>query len=242
MLLECKDISLTYVSKKTEIDVLDKISFNVEKGDFISIVGPSGCGKTTLLKIIAGLTKYTTGKIIMSNKFEVGYVFQDSTLLMWKNVIENVSLPLQIKKIDKQEALNKSKSILKMMDLEGFEEEYPNNLSGGMKHRVAIARSLVYDPDIILMDEPFGALDEPTRMRLNIELNNLWRKTKKTIIFVTHNISEAVFLSNKIIILSKRPAKIKEIIDVNFSKNRKIDLLDTEDYIKLVLKIRKIFD
>lgn len=242
MLLGLKDVDVTYSSKEKEIKALNKISFKVEKGDFFSIIGPSGCGKTTILRAIAELIKITRGKINRPKDFKVAYVFQEPALLKWRNAIDNVVLPLELKGIAKDKAYEKARSILNMLDLDGFENVYPNDLSGGMKHRVAIARALISDPEILLMDEPFGALDEPTRLRLNIELNKIWRKTKKTVIFVTHNISEAVFLSNKIAILSKRPAKLNKIVEIDLPKERTLEILDSEIFVKTVLNIRKSTD
>ncbi|MCK5476670.1 MAG: ABC transporter ATP-binding protein [Candidatus Aenigmarchaeota archaeon] len=226
---------------KKPVKALDNISIDVEKGDFLSIIGPSGCGKTTILKIIAELIKPTKGKIIKPDDFEVGYVFQNSTLLKWRSIIDNIALPLEIKGMKKQEAYLKAEEVMNLVDLGEFKDSYPKDLSGGMRHRAAIARSLVYNPEILLMDEPFGALDEPTRLKLNVELNRIWIKTSKTVIFVTHNVSEAVFLSNKVAILSKRPANLKKIINIDLPKQRTLELLDSEKYIKQVLEMRKIF-
>ncbi|MCD6099448.1 MAG: ABC transporter ATP-binding protein [Candidatus Marinimicrobia bacterium] len=241
VVLELKDIEVVYSSKEKEVKALEKVSFKVEKEDFVSIVGPSGCGKTTILKVIAGLINFTQGKIIKPKNFEIGYVFQEPTLLEWRKVIDNIALPLEIKSIDKEQRYRKVKELLKLVDLEGFEEVYPKDLSGGMKQRVAIARALIYDPKILLMDEPFGALDEPTRLKLNSEINRIWVKTNKTILFVTHNIQEAVFLSTKVIVLSKRPGKVKKIVKIDFPRKRDLELLDSKEYLEKVIEIRKIF-
>jgi len=241
VVLELKDIEVVYSSKEKEVKALEKVSFKVEKEDFVSIVGPSGCGKTTILKVIAGLINFTQGKIIKPKNFEIGYVFQEPTLLEWRKVIDNIALPLEIKGIDKEQRYRKVKELLKLVDLEGFEEVYPKDLSGGMKQRVAIARALIYDPKILLMDEPFGALDEPTRLKLNSEINRIWVKTNKTILFVTHNIQEAVFLSTKVIVLSKRPGKVKKIVKIDFPRKRDLELLDSKEYLEKVIEIRKIF-
>jgi len=240
-ILELKDVEVIYTSKEKEVKALEKVSFRVEEGDFVSLVGPSGCGKTTLLKVIAGLIEFANGEIIKPKDFEIGYVFQEPTLLEWRRVIDNVALPLEIKGRSKEERYKKAKKLLKLLGLEGFEKVYPKDLSGGMRQRVAIARALIYDPEILLMDEPFGALDEPTRLKLNFELNRIWTKTNKTILFVTHNIQEAVFLSTKVIVLSKRPGKVKKIIGIDFSRKRDLGLLDSEEYLEKVIEIRKIF-
>lgn len=211
--------------KKESIKVLDKINIEVEKGSFVSIVGPSGCGKSTLLYLIAGLDKADTGEIRVAGKKVVKpgpervVVFQEAGLFPWLTVLENVTYGLKIKKMPKEEAKAKALDILKMVHLSRYVDSYPHQLSGGMKQRVAIARALVMEPDILLMDEPFSALDEQTRMVLHKELLEIWRKTKVTIFFVTHNIREAVQLSEKIIVFATRPGKIKETISVPSMKD-----------------------
>ncbi|MFJ7939651.1 ABC transporter ATP-binding protein [Peribacillus sp. NPDC096622] len=211
--------------KKESIKVLDKINIEVEKGSFVSIVGPSGCGKSTLLYLIAGLDKADVGEIRVAGKKVVKpgpervVVFQEAGLFPWQTVLENVTYGLKLKKMPKEEAKAKALDILKMVHLSRYVDSYPHQLSGGMKQRVAIARALVMEPDILLMDEPFSALDEQTRMVLHKELLEIWRKTKVTIFFVTHNIREAVQLSEKIIVFATRPGKIKETISVPSMKD-----------------------
>ncbi|CAH0191076.1 ABC transporter ATP-binding protein [Peribacillus simplex] len=211
--------------KKESIKVLDKINIEVEKGSFVSIVGPSGCGKSTLLYLIAGLDKADVGEIRVAGKKvmkpgpERVVVFQEAGLFPWLTVLENVTYGLKLKKISNEEAKAKALDILKMVHLSRYVDSYPHQLSGGMKQRVAIARALVMEPDILLMDEPFSALDEQTRMVLHKELLEIWRKTKVTIFFVTHNIREAVQLSEKIIVFATRPGKIKETISVPSMKD-----------------------
>ncbi|ASS93517.1 MULTISPECIES: ABC transporter ATP-binding protein [Bacillaceae] len=211
--------------KKESIKVLDKINIEVEKGSFVSIVGPSGCGKSTLLYLIAGLDKADVGEIRVAGKKvmkpgpERVVVFQEAGLFPWLTVLENVTYGLKLKKIPNEEAKAKALDILKMVHLSRYVDSYPHQLSGGMKQRVAIARALVMEPDILLMDEPFSALDEQTRMVLHKELLEIWRKTKVTIFFVTHNIREAVQLSEKIIVFATRPGKIKETISVPSMKD-----------------------
>ncbi|MFD9624661.1 ABC transporter ATP-binding protein [Peribacillus muralis] len=211
--------------KKENIKVLDEINIEVEKGSFVSIVGPSGCGKSTLLYLIAGLDKADKGEIRVAGKKvmkpgpERVVVFQEAGLFPWLTVLENVTYGLKLKKMPKKEAESKALDILKMVHLSRYVDTYPHQLSGGMKQRVAIARALVMEPDILLMDEPFSALDEQTRMVLHKELLEIWRKTKVTIFFVTHNIREAVQLSEKIIVFATRPGKIKETIYVPSMKD-----------------------
>ncbi|RFU60221.1 ABC transporter ATP-binding protein [Bacillus sp. V59.32b] len=211
--------------KKDKVQVLDEININVEKGSFVSIVGPSGCGKSTLLYLIAGLEKADKGEIrVAGNKVtkpgpDRVVVFQEAGLFPWLTVLENVTYGLKIKKMPKEEAKAKAMDILKMVHLSRYVDSYPHQLSGGMKQRVAIARALVMEPDILLMDEPFSALDEQTRMVLHKELLEIWRKTKVTIFFVTHNIREAVLLSEQVIVFATRPGKIKETISIPSMKD-----------------------
>ncbi|PLS16080.1 nitrate/sulfonate/bicarbonate ABC transporter ATP-binding protein [Bacillus sp. M6-12] len=211
--------------KKEKVKVLDNINLDVEKGSFVSIVGPSGCGKSTLLYLVAGLEKADQGEIrIAGNKVtkpgpDRVVVFQEAGLFPWLTVLENVTYGLLLKKMPKEEAKAKALDILKMVHLSRYVDSYPHQLSGGMKQRVAIARALVMEPDILLMDEPFSALDEQTRMVLHKELLEIWRKTKVTIFFVTHNIREAVLLSEKIVVFATRPGKIKDTISVPTMKD-----------------------
>jgi len=206
--------------RKEQVRVLDHITIDMEKGSFVSIVGPSGCGKSTLLYMIAGLVQADKGRIRISGN-EVRkpgpdrvVVFQEAGLFPWLTVLENVKYGLLLKKIPKQEAEEKAIEMLRMVHLSNYIHSYPHQLSGGMKQRVSIARALVMEPDILLMDEPFSALDEQTRMVLHKELMEIWKKTKVTIFFVTHNIREAVLLSEKVIVFGTRPGKVKEIITV----------------------------
>lgn len=226
------------------LDVLSDISFQIKKGEFISIIGPSGCGKTTLLKIIGGLISPFGGNIAIENKSlniaikrrAFGFVFQNPVLLPWRTVLQNIELPLEI--IGGQNPFKKSEELLNLLGLENFGNYYPKALSGGMKQRVAIARALVFNPDILLMDEPFGALDELTRERLNLELLKIWEQTHKTIIFITHSLSEAVFLSDKIIVLSKRPTKIVDIKNIDLPFPREITIKESKEYLKYILWLR----
>lgn len=210
---------------KGKIKVLEDINFQVEKGQFVSIVGPSGCGKSTLLYLISGLEKPEHGEIKVAGEKVTKpgpdriVVFQEDGLFPWSTVLENVTYGLLLKKIPKQEAEEKAIEMLKKVHLSNYIHSYPHQLSGGMKHRVAIARALVMDPDILLMDEPFAALDEQTRMALHKELIDIWRETKVTILFVTHNIREAVLLSEKIFVMGTRPGKMKQTFTVATTKD-----------------------
>jgi NitT/TauT family transport system ATP-binding protein len=226
MYLTIDGIEKSFVTEKKEkLKVLDNINLNVEKGSFVSIVGPSGCGKSTLLYLIAGLDKADQGEIRVAGNLvkkpgpERVVVFQEAGLFPWLTVLENVTYGLLLKKMSKEQAEQKAMEVLKMVHLSKYVDSYPHQLSGGMKQRVSIARALVMEPDILLMDEPFSALDEQTRMILHKELLEIWRKTKVTIFFVTHNIREAVLLSEQVVVFATRPGKIKEIITVPTMKD-----------------------
>lgn len=231
------------------LHVLDNVSFDINEGKFVSIIGPSGCGKTTLLKIISGLIKPTNGNIIIKGspveialeRREFGLVFQNPVLLPWRNALRNIELPLEI--LNYKSSRNSPRKLLEVVGLKGFENFYPNELSGGMQQRVAIARALTFEPLILLMDEPFGALDEITRNRMNLELLRIWKEEKaktSTIIFITHSIPEAVFLSDRIVVLSYRPARVEKIIDVNLPRPRKTEIKYSKNYIELIGCIRKL--
>lgn len=206
--------------------VLDRLHLRIENGQFISIVGPSGCGKTTLLRIIAGLEKASEGSVLLDGKElvqgseEIGMVFQEYALFPWRTTLQNIEIGLEIKGIDKEKRRSKAMEYIKSFDLNGFGNRYPKELSGGMKQRVAIARTLIMNPRVVLMDEPFGSLDSQTRNALQEFLWRIWEKRGETILFVTHNVDEAVFLSDQIVILSKRPARIIETVEVGLPRPR----------------------
>ena len=226
MYLTIDGIEKSFINdRKENVKVLDNINLNVKKGSFVSIVGPSGCGKSTLLYLVAGLDKADRGDIRVDGNLvtkpgpERVVVFQEAGLFPWLTVLENVTYGLNLKKIPKEEAKRKALDVLKMVHLSRYVNSYPHELSGGMKQRVSIARALVMEPDILLMDEPFSALDEQTRMVLHKELLEIWRKTKVTIFFITHNIREAVLLSEEVVVFATRPGRIKEIIPVPTMKD-----------------------
>lgn len=228
-LLSLKNVKKTYRTGGTEIEALGDVSFDVFPKEFVSIVGPSGCGKTTLLKIIAGLLPLSSGEIAVDKadfdiSREVGFVFQKPLLLHWRKIIDNVLLPIEILKKDRAEMEERARKLLALVGLEGFEDRYPGDLSGGMQQRVSIARALVHNPKLLLMDEPFGALDAITRERLNSELLRIWEETGKTILFVTHGINEAVFLSDRVIVLSARPSRMIKSLDIDLPRPRRQDV------------------
>jgi NitT/TauT family transport system ATP-binding protein len=222
------------------------IDLAIEAGEFISLIGPSGCGKSTLLRIIGDLIQPTSGTAIVNGKparqaridREYGIVFQDAVLYDWRTVTKNIALPLELARWDRKRRNAKIKEMLDLVELGGFENHYPWQLSGGMQQRVSIARALSFEPDLLLMDEPFGALDEITRDRLNVQLLRLWEQTGKTVIFVTHSIAEAVFLSTRIVVMSPRPGRIMETIDCNLPKGRTLDARETPQFLEVAHKVR----
>lgn len=240
-----RNVTKRYQTRGGSVLALKDISFDVDKGEFVSLVGPSGCGKTTLLKIIGGLLPKTSGTVLVNGTevtgplSNVGMVFQQPVLLEWRNVIGNILLPIEILGLDLNEYEEKARRILELMDLKGFEDKYPSELSGGMAQRVSIARALIYDPEILLMDEPFGALDALTRISLNYELLRIWEKKRKTILFVTHNVEEAVFLSTKVVVLSKRPSEVLDVIPIHLP-NRELTARTSPEFLKYCKRIYKL--
>jgi sulfonate transport system ATP-binding protein len=225
------DIRIVHVSKEYEsngkkLKAVDDVSLEIKDSEFICIVGPSGCGKSTLLRMIAGLEPASSGDIFMGSKKitspspEVGFVFQEYTLFPWRTVAKNVEFGLEIRKMPTEEKKKAADRYIDMVGLEKFRDSYPHQLSGGMRQRTAIARTLAVNPEILLMDEPFGALDAQTRNILQEQLLDIWNKEKKKVLFVTHNVDEAVFLSDRVIVMTARPGRIKEIIDINIPRPR----------------------
>lgn len=227
-----------------ETIALKDVNLNVKEGEFISIIGPSGCGKSTLLKLISNLDPITSGIVKFSDNQKVeeniGFVFQDSVLLPWKTVYENAVFPLKIKGIDTKENLENLDKLLELAGLKDFKNALPKELSGGMRQRVSIVRSLSYNPKLLLMDEPFGALDAMTRDTLNMELLKIWSETKKTILFVTHGIDEAVLLSDRVVVMSSRPGQIKEILNIDIERPRNIDVRQDKKFIEYTSYLRGI--
>ena len=226
---------------------LADINFKVRKGEFISIVGPSGCGKTTLLNVLAGLISKTEGSAQVAGQEvskplpEIGMVFQAPTLLPWRTIFGNVMIPVEIQKRDKKQYKQVAMDLLKLVGLDGFEDKYPNELSGGMQQRAGICRALVHAPSVLLMDEPFGALDAMTREYMNLELLRIWKESNQTIALVTHSITEAVFLSDRVIVMSPRPGRIAEIISIDLPRPRTLDMLTSDAAGAYVQRIRHYF-
>jgi NitT/TauT family transport system ATP-binding protein len=244
-LIQVKAIGKTYQTISGEaVSALEDICFEVPQGSFVTVVGPSGCGKTTLLKILAGILSKSGGEVILDRspvegpRPDIGIVFQDPVLLPWRTVFSNVMLPAQIQDLDRVFYSQRAFSLLCLVGLQGFEDKYPNELSGGMRQRVAIARALLHDPAILLMDEPFGALDALTREYMNLELLRIWQDSQKTILFVTHSVSESVFLSDEVIVLSGRPGRIEDCVPVALRRPRELSLMTTPEFNRLTAHIR----
>ncbi len=237
-MLDVRELHKSYKTKQGEpVLALSNTSFAIVEGEFVAVVGPSGCGKSTLLRIFAGLLQRSGGEItlhgepIAGPRGDVGVVFQDSVLLPWLTVFENVLLPARIQKLDLVKYRERARDLLgRMSRLAGFEERYPSELSGGMKQRVAICRGLLHDPAILLMDEPFGALDAMTRERMNDELQRIWMESHKTIFLITHSIGEAVFLADRVLVMSDRPGRIVEDIRIELPRPRSLDDMGSDKF------------
>jgi NitT/TauT family transport system ATP-binding protein len=244
--IEISGLNLTFDAINAPVQALANIDLSIGEGDFISLIGPSGCGKTTLLRVIADLQKPTSGFIKVEGKSPeearlsraYGYVFQAPALYPWRTVQGNILLPLEIFGIPKLERFERTKRVISLVNLNGFERKFPSQLSGGMQQRVSIARALSFDPKILLMDEPFGALDEILRDHLNEQLLALWRRTSKTVVFVTHSIPEAVFLSTRIVVMSPRPGRIIDVIKSQLPADRTLDIRETPEFINIAKRVR----
>jgi NitT/TauT family transport system ATP-binding protein len=235
--IRIKDLRKAYRKDDQEFLAISNASFEVAAGELVALVGPSGCGKTTLLKILAGLQSYDSGEVRIGSPAhpfdpsrDIGMVFQQALLLKWRRVLQNVLLPAEILGLPIRESRERAHELLAMVGLKGSEDKYPYELSGGMQQRAAIARALVHDPKLILMDEPFGALDALTRERMNLELLSIWKRSGKTIVFVTHGIAEAVFLGNRVIVLTAGPARMADNISVNLPEPRILDVKTSEKF------------
>lgn len=242
------DLSLVFQTADKPVHALANIDLAIEAGEFVSLIGPSGCGKTTLLRAIADLERPTSGSLTVNGVSPqearqaraYGYVFQAPALYPWRNVERNLKLPLEVMGLSRAEQAERAKHYLDMVGLAGFEKKFPWQLSGGMQQRVSIARALSFEPQLLLMDEPFGALDEITRDNLNVELLRLWAQTGKTVVFVTHSIPEAVFLSTKIVVMSPRPGRILTVIDCSaLPRERNLDLRETPEFLDLAHQVRE---
>ncbi|MGI3166121.1 ABC transporter ATP-binding protein [Pseudooceanicola sp. 200-1SW] len=245
--IEAKHLDLTFQTNDGPVHALRDVNLEINKGDFVSFIGPSGCGKTTFLRCIAALEEPTGGKLTVNGMSPeearraraYGYVFQAAGLYPWRTIAGNIKLPLEIMGFAKKDQEERVEKVLELVDLAGFGKKFPWQLSGGMQQRASIARALAFDADILLMDEPFGALDEIVRDHLNEELLKLWARTEKTIGFVTHSIPEAVYLSTKIVVMSPRPGRITDVIESPLPKERPLDIRDTPEFLEIAHRVRE---
>ena len=245
--VQVTDASVTFAARDKPVHALKNVSLNIAAGEFVSFIGPSGCGKTTLMRVIADLEQVTSGQVLVNGMSAAqarqhcayGYVFQAPALYPWRSVLKNVTLPLEIRGMDAAQRKEVAMRQLANVGLTGFEGKFPWQLSGGMQQRVSIARALGFEPKILMMDEPFGALDEITRDRLNEQLLQLWAKERRTVIFVTHSIPEAAFLSSKIVVMSARPGRVVDVIESNLPAERTLDIRETPEFVDIAHRIRQ---
>ena len=245
--ISAKSVDLTFSTNDGPVHALKDVNLDINEGDFVSFIGPSGCGKTTFLRVLADLERPTEGTVeingvspkIARESRAYGYDFQAPGLYPWRSIGKNIKLPLEIIGLSKHEQSERVKRVLKLVDLQDFENKFPWQLSGGMQQRASIARALAFDADILLMDEPFGALDEIVRDHLNEQLLDLWKTTSKTICFVTHSIPEAVYLSTKIVVMSPRPGRIIDVIESTLPNERPLDIRDSSEFISISQRVRE---
>jgi NitT/TauT family transport system ATP-binding protein len=247
VVVEAAGVGKVFGAGDGAVTALESVDLTIRQGEFVSLIGPSGCGKSTFLRIIGDLTSPTSGTLSINGKTaerarldrDYGMVFQAPVLMDWRTIAKNIELPLEIMGYSPDERRRRSADLLKLVELEAFADRHPWQLSGGMQQRVAIARALSFDPKLLLMDEPFGALDEMTRERMNAELMSIWRRTGTTIVFVTHSIPEAVFLSTRVVVMSARPGRITQVIDVDLPADRSVETRESERYFRLVTRVRE---
>jgi len=246
-LIAVSRLDKTYQTRAgTRIRALADVTLDVAEGEFVTIVGPSGCGKTTLLRILGGLLSASSGSVellgrrVSGPSRNVGMVFQDPVLLPWRTVLENVMLPVVVLRLDRRTHRRRALDLLGLVGLTGFEDKYPHELSGGMRQRVSLARALVHDPALLLMDEPFGALDAMTREAMNLELQRIWRESRKTVAFITHSIPEAAFLGDRVVVMSPRPGHIVDVVRVDLERPRDLDMLGSDVFGSHTRKIRHL--
>jgi NitT/TauT family transport system ATP-binding protein len=247
--ISLRDVRKVYHTRREEFEAIQSISMEVNAGELVCIVGPSGCGKSTLLRILAGLHPHDGGEVRIGSADEpfnpsrdVGMVFQQPLLLKWRRILENVLLPAEILGLPMKASRERARDLLAMVRLDGFETSYPYELSGGMQQRAAIARALIHDPKLILMDEPFGALDALTREKMNLELMQIWRESQKTILFVTHGIQEAVFLGSHVAVMTAGPARLADYFEVDLPEKRELDVKTHENFGEYTRRIYKLLD
>jgi NitT/TauT family transport system ATP-binding protein len=248
--VRCERVTVRFTTERGTVTALENIDLTIDRGSFLTLLGPSGCGKSTLLRVMADLIEPTSGKITVLGDVpatarlnrEIGFVFQDAALLPWRNVLDNVTLPLQVGGGKALPGARAPRDLIDLVGLAGWEAAYPHELSGGMRQRVAIARALVSGPRLLLMDEPFGALDEITRDRLNEELLQVWESTGTTIVFVTHSIYEAAFLGQQVLLLAARPGRVRELVPVTLPNPRRLAMRETQEFVSLAGTLRRVLE
>jgi NitT/TauT family transport system ATP-binding protein len=248
--ITCRNVSVRFFTDRRSVTALSGIDLDVTRGELLTLLGPSGCGKSTLLRAVADLVTPSKGEIRVlgapaetaRRRRDIGFVFQDAALLPWRTALQNVSLPLEVADGAKHKGKATPSELLELVGLAGWEQSFPHELSGGMRQRVAIARALVSDPKVLLMDEPFGALDEITRDRLNEELRRVWREIGTTILFVTHSIYEAAYLGQRVLMLAANPGRVKEIVPVRLPENRTLDIRETPEFVELAAYLRRVLE
>lgn len=248
--IQLSNVEMRYRTGNTEVLALHQVSMDIAKGEFVSLLGPSGCGKTTLLRLMADLLEPTTGSVTVAGESprearlarKYGIVFQSPVLYDWRKVRHNVALPLEMMKVPKKERDARAMELLELVGLQSFADKYPWQLSGGMQQRAAIARALAMEPEILLMDEPFSALDEFSRERLNEELLSIWSKVQNTIVFVTHSIPESIFLSDRVFVLSPHPGRLSAVVDIPLPRPRTPEMRNSPEFFELIAKIRDSFE
>ncbi|CAN5734936.1 ABC transporter ATP-binding protein [soil metagenome] len=248
VLISVRGVGKSYFTREGPgIVALQGAALDIADGEFVTVVGPSGCGKTTLLKILAGVLARSSGEVSLRGaplegpSRDVGIVLQQPVLFPWRNVLANVMVPVEIQKRDKATYEARARDLLKLVGLQGFELKYPNELSGGMQQRVGICRALVHDPAVLLMDEPFGALDAMTREHMNLELLRIWEASRKTVLLVTHSITEAVFLADRVVVMTPRPGRIAEILDIDLPRPRSLEISTSPQFGAYVNRVRRHF-
>ena len=246
-MIEIDNVSKHFVSRDTDrVVALTDVSISIRRNEFVCLVGPSGCGKSTLLRLVGGLLPVSQGRVVIDGqtvrepRAETGIVFQSPTLLPWASVLDNVLFPLKMSRRLAPDSTERARSLLKLVGLDGFEDKYPRELSGGMQQRAGVCRALVHDPDILLMDEPFGSLDALTREELTLELMRIWREAPKTMLFVTHSIPEAVMLGDRVVVLTARPGRIAEIVPVNVPRPREFGMEARDEFQVAAKRIRQL--
>ncbi len=247
-LIAARGLSKTYATGAGEVVALKNLDFDIRDGEFVSVVGQSGCGKSTLLKVLAGLLPYTSGSVELNGKPlrgpspEAAVVFQSPVLLPWRTVLDNVLLPIEFRKLPTAKYRDSALDLLQMVGLRDFAARFPYELSGGMQQRAAIVRALVQDPRLLLMDEPFGALDAMTREQMNLELMRIWSHSRKTVIFITHSIAEAIFLSDRVIAMTARPGTIADVITIDLPRPRSLSIINTDSFGRYATMLRSLLD